>query len=84
MFDNDDNVCRNFVADVFLLYHTGTGVKKGFQATLYVASTMQTATIEAIEGKVCSSDAVIFGLLTTSSLGVSSAWTESESDISLH
>ena len=62
MFDNDDNVCRNFVADVFLLYHTGAGVKKGFQATLYVASTMQTATIEAIEGKVCSLDGVIFWL----------------------
>lgn len=41
-----------FTAVVFLLQHKGAGVKKGFQATLYVASAMQTATIEKIVDKV--------------------------------
>ena len=40
--------CWEFTADVFLLQNKGSGVKKGFQATVYVASSMQTATIEDI------------------------------------
>ena len=35
-----------------MLYLVGASVKKGFQATVYVASTMQTAGIEEIRGKV--------------------------------
>lgn len=45
-------VCRKFKADVFLLNHTGQGVRKGIQVTLYAASMMQNATVEDIEGKV--------------------------------
>ena len=46
--------CWKFVAHVFLLHHTGSGVKKGFQTTLYVASAMQTAIVDTIEGhEVC-------------------------------
>ena len=40
--------CWEFTADVFLLQHKGSGVRRGFQATVYVASSMQTATIERI------------------------------------
>ncbi len=34
-----------------MLYITGTSVRVGFQATVYVASVMQTAVIEDIQGK---------------------------------
>lgn len=40
--------CWEFTADVFLLQNKGSGVKRGFQATVYVASSMQTATIDNI------------------------------------
>lgn len=35
-----------------MLYLVGASVKKGFRATVYVASTMQTAGIEEIQEKV--------------------------------
>lgn len=35
-----------------MLYLVGASVKKGFQATVYVANTMQTAGIEEIQEKV--------------------------------
>lgn len=42
--------CWEFEAEVFMLYVTGTVMKPGFQATVYVASTMQTAAIEETTG----------------------------------
>lgn len=40
-----------FSAEIFLLHHTGSGLRRGFQTTLYVASVMQTVTVECIEGE---------------------------------
>lgn len=42
------------VADVFLIHHTGSGIKKGYQTTLYVSAMMQTVTVEQVEAEeVC-------------------------------
>ena len=44
-----------------MLYLVGASVKKGFQATVYVASTMQTAGIEEIRGKVSDTSSLVSG-----------------------
>ena len=46
------NSCSGFVADLCILSSTGTGVKKGFQGTVFVASSKQNADISEITGKV--------------------------------
>lgn len=51
-FDERSNSCWEFEAEVFMLYITGACVRKGFQATIYVATTKQTAVIEEIKEKV--------------------------------
>ena len=51
-FTDDTASCWEFEAKVFMLYITGVSVKQEFQATVYVASTMQTAIIKEIKEKV--------------------------------
>ncbi len=53
LVDDTVGVCQQFRAEVFLLSHSGTGIRKGFQATLYTASSMQTVTIDDIIDRVC-------------------------------
>ena len=38
---------------MYVVCHDGTNIKKGQQGTIYVASTMQTATVKNIKEKVC-------------------------------
>ncbi len=49
--NDTSNSCMEFEADLFVLYSTGTGVKPGFQGTVYVASTMQNAVVQEVKGK---------------------------------
>lgn len=51
-FDDQVNVCKKFEADMYVVCHDGTNIKKGQQGTMYVASTMQAATIKQIKEKV--------------------------------
>ena len=43
--------CWEFEAEVFLLYVAGTPIKVGFQATVYIGSTMQNAVVKEVMKK---------------------------------
>jgi len=51
-FGDEGCSCWEFEAEVCMLYLMRASVRKGFQAMVYVASTMQTACIEEIRKKV--------------------------------
>ena len=51
--DDQVNICKGFEADMYVVCHDGTNIRKGQQGTVYVASTMQTAVVENIKEKVC-------------------------------
>jgi len=53
-FDDKVNTCNRFEADICVVCHDGTNIKKGQQGTVYVASIMQTAVIKDIKERVCS------------------------------
>ena len=44
-------MCLLFEAEIVLLFHTKT-FHKGFQVTVHVGNVRQTATVEAVHGKV--------------------------------
>ena len=44
--------CVEFEAELFVLYSTGSGMKPGFQGTVYVASTVQNAVVQRVKQKV--------------------------------
>ena len=44
-------ICSLFEAEIVLLFHTKT-FHKGFQVTVHVGNVRQTATVEAVHGKV--------------------------------
>lgn len=50
--DDQMNICKGFEADMYVVYHEGTNIKKEQQGTIYVASTMQTAVIKDIKEMV--------------------------------
>lgn len=43
--------CRQFEADIYILYNTNGGIRPGFQGTVYVNSIMQNADIVEIKEK---------------------------------
>jgi GTPase len=46
----DADVCWRFMANIYVLRHFGsTGIRKGFQSTVNVASIMQSTIIDSIE-----------------------------------
>lgn len=45
--------CSEFEVNLQLLETSNSCVRRGFQATVYIASIMQNAVIEAIHDKVC-------------------------------
>ena len=45
--------CRDFEADIFLLFHT-TAISKRFQATVHIGNVIQTATVVDLN-RVCGS-----------------------------
>ena len=47
------NICNGFEANIYVVCHDGTNIKKEQQGTIYVSSTMQTAIIKDIKGMVC-------------------------------
>ena len=49
VLDETANSCVEFEANLFILFSTGTGVKKGFQGTVYAASTMQNAVVQDVK-----------------------------------
>ena len=66
-------ICWMFEAEIVLLFHAKT-FHKGFQVTVHIGSVRQTATVEAVYGKVSSSTAlklVLKVVLYTQSLGLS-------------
>ena len=52
--DETANSCSEFEVELQLLHSSNSCVRRGFQATVYVASIMQNAVIEAIHDKVSS------------------------------
>ncbi len=48
MLNETCNSCLNFFAKVHILTTSGSGVKKGFQGTLFVASCKQNAIVEDV------------------------------------
>ncbi len=44
-------ICWRFEAEIILLFHAKT-FHKGFQVTVHVGNVRQTATVEALQGKV--------------------------------
>lgn len=46
------NSCSEFDVDLQLLHSSNSCVRRGFQATVYIASIMQNAVIDAIHDKV--------------------------------
>jgi len=61
------NSCMEFEAELFVLYSTGSGVKPGFQGTVYVASTVQNAMIQQVKSQKVSACSYLplstFGIL---------------------
>lgn len=49
--DESCNKCKQFEADIYMLFNTNGGVKPGFQGTVYVNSIMQNADILEIKEK---------------------------------
>lgn len=50
----DPTICWLFEAEIVLLFHAKT-FHKGFQVTVHIGNVRQTATVEAVYGKVSSS-----------------------------
>lgn len=50
----DPTICWMFEAEIVLLFHAKT-FHKGFQVTVHISNVRQTATVEAVYGKVSSS-----------------------------
>lgn len=50
----DPTICWMFEAEIVLLFHAKT-FHKGFQVTVHIGNVRQTATVEAVYGKVSSS-----------------------------
>lgn len=50
----DPTICWMFEAEIVLLFHAKT-FHKGFQVTVHIGNVRQTATVEAVYGKVGSS-----------------------------
>ena len=50
----DPTICWMFDAEIVLLFHAKT-FHKGFQVTVHIGNVRQTATVEAVYGKVSSS-----------------------------
>lgn len=61
----DPTICWMFEAEIVLLFHAKT-FHKGFQVTVHIGNVRQTATVEAVYGKVGSLTVKQF--LSTSSL----------------
>lgn len=51
----DPTICWMFEAEIVLLFHSKT-FHKGFQVTVHIGNVRQTATVEAVCGKVRSSN----------------------------
>lgn len=49
----DPTICWMFEAEIVLLFHAKT-FHKGFQVTVHIGNVRQTATVEAVYGKVSS------------------------------
>ncbi len=49
--DKTANSCREFEASLYVLFSTGSGIKHGFQGTVYVTSTVQNAVVQEVMGK---------------------------------
>lgn len=47
----DPTICWMFEAEIVLLFHAKT-FHKGFQVTVHIGNVRQTATVEAVYGKV--------------------------------
>lgn len=47
----DPTICWIFEAEIVLLFHSKT-FHKGFQVTVHIGNVRQTATVEAVYGKV--------------------------------
>lgn len=47
----DPTICWMFEAEIVLLFHAKT-FHKGFQVTMHIGNVRQTATVEAVDGKV--------------------------------
>ena len=47
----DPTICWMFEAEIVLLFHAKT-FHKGFQVTVHIGNVRQTATVEAVHGKV--------------------------------
>ncbi len=50
----DPTICWMFEAEIVLLFHAKT-FHKGFQVTVHIGNVRQTATVEAVYGKVSAS-----------------------------
>jgi len=48
------NSCLEFVAHLYILTSSGTGIKRGFQGTVFIASCKQNADVVEIIDKVSS------------------------------
>lgn len=53
----DPTICWRFEAEIVLLFHAKT-FHKGFQVTVHIGNVRQTATVEAVYGKVGASSQV--------------------------
>lgn len=51
----DPTICWMFEAEIVLLFHAKT-FHKGFQVTVHIGNVRQTATVEAVYGKVSPPD----------------------------